>query len=326
MKKIRLFVCGLLIILCCVMIIFCWKIVNKEEETMAETIGNQVQETNTINYQGKKYYPRQNQKLILYMGIDQKGVFDSESRQEDVAPVSIMVIAVNEEEETFSILQLNRNTLADIVLADQNISRQKEFEAGPILEAYSYGKDVKDQCLNIEETISKYLTGIEIDNYLLFGTDALRMSNDMAGGSRVEIQDDFSSRDPYLKKDKKITLLGDHVLAYLKILPGEDTIMRRGPLRRQKEVFECFTENLRKKTEENNGFPLELFSSIADYIQTDCSNERLADIFGSIADYELEENLILKGTKEKVEDQDVYVVEEDDRMETCIRMFYEEKR
>ncbi|MDO4545766.1 MAG: LCP family protein [Bacillota bacterium] len=324
-KETKTILYSVIVLLCCAVFILCLLMIQMKNEAVETMSENQDADLRTITYKGEKYYPKQGQKLILYMGVDQPGIFDSERRQENVQPTSIMVIAIHEPEETFSVLQLNRNTQAEILMSDQNISSREETAPGPMATAYTYGKDIKDQCLNMSETVSHYLTGIEMDNYVVFGTDAIKIANDMVGGSRVLIRDDFSSTAPELVQGKEMTLLGNQVLEYLKTLPQEDAVGREGALRRQKEVFECFTKNLNSKTQQDNGFPVDLFQSITEYMHTDCSDDRLASILASVSDYEFKETITLGGTKQEIDGQEVYVVDEDRLMEICIRLFYEKK-
>lgn len=300
----------------------CYYKIQKTDETMQESVIEEIPETKTFRYDGVDYYPKQNQQVLLYMGINQTGEFHSDDKQENVQPESMMLIAVNEDAQTYSILQLNRNTQADIILSNQ---KKDTPEQAPIAQAYTYGKDVKDQCQNLEATISNYLTGIEIDNYLLFGIEALKMSNDQTGGSNVTIEDDFSQIDPLLIQGEKTTLLGDHALAYLQTIPGEDSIEREGTLRRQRIFFQCFTENLNRMTEDDSTFPIRLFQNLGNYIQTDCSTDQLASVLGNLVDYTLEQSVVLTGEEMEQDGKQVYVVDDDDMKKLCIELFYERK-
>ena len=69
----------------------------------------------TITRDGIDYYPRRDITVMMLLGIDQEGpVADSGTFTNPGASDAVMVLIFDEKNETWSILQLNRDTMIDI--------------------------------------------------------------------------------------------------------------------------------------------------------------------------------------------------------------------
>ena len=114
----------------------------------------------TVTVDGKDYFPRQDITVILAMGIDTLGEMkDSGSYNNDGEADVVALIVFDESEETFTILNLNRDTMVEMdVLGIGGKKAGTAFQQLAL--AHTYGSGMEDSCEHTKEVVSKLLTDI----------------------------------------------------------------------------------------------------------------------------------------------------------------------
>jgi LCP family protein required for cell wall assembly len=195
-----------------------------------------------------------------------------------------MLLIFDEKNETWSILQLNRDTMMDIPVLGLGGK-----EAGTIFAqlalAHTYGSGLEDSCVNTRKAVSNFLGGISIDYYISMNMDAVAIVNDAVGGVTVNVTDDFSDVDPSITMGQ-ITLRGEQALSFVRDRQNVGDQKNVSRMERQREYMESFTEALRSKLNESAGFVAETYSAVAPYLVSDCPINSLTSMIERYKDYQ----------------------------------------
>ena len=111
-----------------------------------------VTSTKTIERNGVKYFPRQDITTFLIMGIDKEGKVESgDSYNNDGEADVVVVVVVDETNECYDILCLNRDTMVDIPVLGVG-GRPAGTVNAQLALSHTYGSGLKDSCENTEKT------------------------------------------------------------------------------------------------------------------------------------------------------------------------------
>ena len=207
--------------------------------------------TKTIIRDGVKYYPRQDINVILLMGINQLGpVKVSDEPNNGGAADFAALVVFDEKEETWTVLNLNRDTMLDMPALDEEGNETGTMYA-QLAFAHTYGTGVEDSCENTKKAVSNFLGGVNIDYYVAMNLDAIALLNDAVGGVTVTVRDDFSEVDPTIKLGT-ITLRGDQARSFVQTrwYVGDELNLSR--IERQKEYMNNFVRAFKDTVKESD--------------------------------------------------------------------------
>ena len=279
----------------------------------------------TITRDGVDYFPRQDIHVMMVLGIDQAGPVESSNyyRNEGAAD-SIMLLIFDETNEECTILYLNRDTMLNM-----DVLGVKGDYAGTtyaqLALAHTYGEGLEDSCVNMKNTLEKYLHGLSIDYYVSMNMDAIPIMNDAVGGVTVTVVDDFSQANPSITMGE-LTLQGDQVIDFVrrrKDVGDQKNITR---MARQREYVAGFLEQLSQAEHEDINFLVSLYEDIAPYIVTDCSVETLSSMLDRYLDYSVKEVVSPVGENIVNDGHYEFHVDEEKLDELIVRLFYAPKK
>lgn len=239
----------------------------------------------TITRNGIDYYPRRDITVMMLLGIDQEGpVADSGTYTNPGASDAVMLLIFDEKNETWSVLQLNRDTMMEIPVLGIGGKEAGTIHAQLAL-AHTYGSGLEDSCINTRKAVSNFLGGISIDYYIAMNMDAVAILNDAVGGVAVTVTEDFSDVDATIKKGE-VTLQGEQALNFVRDRKNVGDQKNATRMGRQREYMEGFREALREKLNEDAGFVAENYSTVAPYLVSDCPINTLTGMIERYEDYE----------------------------------------
>lgn len=277
----------------------------------------------SITIDGTTYLQKKDLDTVLIIGLD-KFDADQESgkylnrQQADF----ILLMAVNRDEKTYSILHLNRDTMTDMsVLGDRG--ERVDRVNGQLALAHTYGNGGSDSCRNTVEAVSNLLHGVKIDHYLALTMDAVAILNDLAGGVTVEILDDFSDVDPTLIQGEDITLRGQQALTYVRTRRGLEDSSNLHRMERQRQYLQALREQVSKSQQEDQNFFPKAIAEVSDYLMSDLTANQMSAISERLAGYTFTGFVILDGEAVKGEHFMEFYVDEDSLMETVLRLYFE---
>lgn len=233
----------------------------------------------------KLYIPRDDLETMLILGID--SMDGDNSQQADFAALIIM----DETQESFRILHLNRDTITDIPQIDAYGKQYGTYRAQLTL-AHTYGSTDKERCRNMVDAVENLLYDIHIDHYLSMTMDALPILNDSIGGVTLSLMDDFTYLDESFTKDAVVTLTGEQALAYVRARGALEDSSNLRRMERQQQYIGALFEKYSAINSENT---LETMMKVNDYVVSDCTVNQLTDLLERVGEYTFEGITTLPG-------------------------------
>lgn len=279
----------------------------------------------TVTRNGIDYYPRKDITVMMLLGIDQEGpVEDSGTFTNPGTADAVMLLIFDEKNETWSILQLNRDTMVDMPLIGLG-GKEAGTIRGQLALAHTYGSGLEDSCINTRKAVSNLLGGVDIDYYISMNMDAVSILNDAVGGVTVTVTDDFSDVDPTLTQGE-ITLRGEQALHFLQGRQNVGDQKNVSRMRRHQEYVEGFAQAMRGALEKSTGFVAETYSAVAPYLVSDCPINTLTSMIERYEDYEFRGVITPEGENTVGEQYYEFYADEEKLDELVIELFYAPKR
>ncbi len=230
------------------------------------------------------------QKILLTSLTDYQVPDVSTTLRNDRQADFIMLMTIDAEAGTTTAIQLDPDISVQFQPQGAAVA-----EAMPLGELYTYGSGGSDSNLNLLTSVSRFMDGVEINHYVTFDSDAVRIVTDMLGGATVDVTDPFPEEYPELTKGGSICLDGDSAYTYFNyISPGEGS--NRPHMRRQQEfvkaVYAPFAANSGQEE-----FVTQLFMKMGDKLNTDLTLSQTINMMETLQKYELDDSIqmIVKG-------------------------------
>ena len=151
-----------------------------------------------LTVDGVKYTLNDNIQSILVLGLDKfEGVIDNSGYYNEQHADFIALFVMDNEKETYSIIHIDRDTMAEINVLGVAGEKIDVFE-GQISLAHAYGNGREVSCRNVADAVSDLLNDIDIERYVSVTMDAVPVITELVGGVNVEVKDDFSGIDDSL--------------------------------------------------------------------------------------------------------------------------------
>ena len=281
--------------------------------------------TRTITRDGIAYYPRNDIRVVMLLGVDQEGkVVESEEANHGNPVDMVSLIIFDEKTEKMNLLCINRDTMVEMPRLNE-YGKQTGTRVAQLALSHSYGRGLEDSCINTRTTISNLLHGITIDYYLAMNMDAVAILNDAVGGVTVNVQDDFSEVDPTIHMGE-MTLMGDQALTFVQTRKGVGDQLALSRVERHKEYMKSFAKALKESNAQSSTFAIKTYDAISEYVVTDMSTNTISRLVEDYEDYELGEVFTLEGENVLGKEYYEYHLDQEALDELVLRLFYNQKR
>lgn len=295
-------------------------VVENKEEQLEET---DTENVDTVYYNGKPYAPREDIESVLIMGVDKyEDQTNDEGYNNNQQSDFIMLIVMDKTNNSYSVLHINRDTMADIPTLDI-YGDPSGSVYGQLALAHTYGKGGNDSCRNSVKAVSNYLFGVNIDHYIALTMDAVPELNDLVGGVTVKLLDDFTKYYPEMTEGSELTLNGEEALAYVRYRMdiGDSTNINR--MERQRQYMQALKDKLADKMNSDENFMFNTIGILSDYMVSDCTVDQLSNIC-NICMADKDNGFVeIPGEAVKGEEYMEFYADEDELMKTVIDLFYE---
>lgn len=278
----------------------------------------------TIERDGVKYFPRQDIKVFMLMGIDKEGPVEDSGSYNNDGESDVVVLAIfDETAKTYSVLCINRDTMLEMPILGIG-GKNAGTATAQLALSHTYGSGLKDSCENTRTAVSNFLYGIDIHYYLSLNMDAISILTDTLGGVKVNVTDDFSSVDDTITKGEMV-LNGDQALTFVRARHDLGDQLNTSRMVRQEEFMKGFLAALSAKLDKSDSFVLTAYDAISDYMVTDCSYDTLSSLISRYADYELTEIVSPEGESVAGEEYMEFHADKEALDELILRLFYAPK-
>lgn len=220
----------------------------------------------------------------LFIGTDHSGNENAKDETYQGSMADFLLVAIlNKTSKTFGFIQLNRDTITDVLILDDDGEAVGSYD-GQICTAHWYGASKQQSCLNTVESVSVLLGNLPIDGYYSIGMDEIARLNHVIGGATVTIEDDFSSVDPSLAMGQTVTLSDEQAYNYLHARMGVGDGENESRMRRQRTYMEAVYNKVidRVKTEKN--FLEDITDTLGDSVTTSMNGDDFGQIRNSFQD------------------------------------------
>lgn len=282
-------------------------------------------QTKTVEYQGQKYFPRQDITVVMVLGIDQRGeaVSSGGYRNEGSADM-VTLLVFDRQRQVCDLLCLNRDSMVTMPVLGIG-GRQAGTMYGQLALSHTYGSGLEDSCENTRKTVSDLLLGIEIDYYVALRMDGIALLNDGVGGVTVEVTDDFSAVTDDLPMGL-LTLTGQQAVQFVQSRKDVGTQLNLSRMERQKQYMEGFVAALKAGLKGDSLYASKLYDRASAYIVTDCSAAVLNRLAADYGEYSL--GRVISPAGENIQGDPYYEfhLEEEALKALAIEVFFEPKQ
>ena len=214
--------------------------------------GQEKWQEGVVAYQGKEYLYNTDIKTYLMMGVDIDGpVQQSSDYTQGGQSDALFLLVVNNKTEQLQVISINRNTMADIELCDE-----EGIDMGPlktqICLQHAFGDGKRLSCSKTVDAVSGLFQNIPISGYLAMNMGGIPQMNDAVGGVEVTVQQDisFPKAGVNLKKGQKVTLNGTQAYYYLHGRDTEEYDSATKRLQREEQYIVAYMDKLKKVKED----------------------------------------------------------------------------
>ena len=284
---------------------------------------------------GKTYYLRNGVRTYLISGTDHSDQSPINTKGKEEGYICkmadmIFVLIVDDDAKTYTILQIDRNTITDV----QQLYSSGEIAAilqMQINTSYFYGHDEVSGCKNTVRAVSKLLKNTPIDHYASVGMSSIGEINHIAGGVTVTLEDDFTRYDPAMKAGATLHLTDEQAGYFTTRRMDIGDGSNAGRLRRQRTYLNGLIAAMKKNVEKDSNYINTAYDKAKSLITTDMTAGDIGSMGTVLLDYKDNGIITLDGeTSEGVtpgddEAHEMFTVDEDALLNTTIDLFYEKR-
>ena len=314
----------LFIILLCIIAISIGGILLYKEQNKKNISGN-TENSRMIEYNGKKYEPKNNIETILLMGLDKYDQpKDENAYLNDQQSDLMMLMVLDYDKKTCSLIHINRDTMTEIKRLGVTGDVADTFE-GQICLAHTYGSGDADSNYNAIDAVEGLFNNmIKIDHYISMTMEGVGILNDAVGGVNVNITEDMTSINPSMVNGSNVTLTGDEALAYVRARSDVGDGSNLSRMERQKQYMYGFIEKLKESIENDSDFLSNSMMKINEYMKSDISINGFDELADKLENLKVQPIEDIEGTAEMGEEFIEYYVDENKLKEKTLKYFYEE--
>lgn len=273
-------------------------------------------------YNGTAYARREDLETVLLLGVDKFEGETPEGYINNQQADFLLLLVLDEENETCTPIQLNRDTMTQIQILGVT-GEPAGTTTGQLALAHTYGSGEEDSCENTVLAVSNLLYGMEIDHYISLTMDGVALLNDLVGGVTVEVLDDFSGIDDSLVQGETVTLQGQQALTYVRSRGGLEDSSNLHRMERQRQYLSALQQQLKAAVQQEDGFTLDALLQLNEYMVSDCTVNQLSDLGDSLAAYQVSDILTTPGDAQVGEEYMEFTVDEYALQQMVMDVFYE---
>lgn len=279
-----------------------------------------------VKYNGQIYAYNEDILTFLIMGIDKtKDVKEVAEGTNGGQADALFLVVLNPHDDSLSVIGINRNTMTDVSVYDNNGSFVNTVKA-QIAVQHGFGNGVEESCEYQVNAVQHLFYEMPIHGYAAINMDAIGPLTDMVGGvDVVALEDIKSGNSTVIKEGEEVHLEGDLAFAYIHNRDTKEFGSADHRLERQKQFITTYLQKVKQKTKEDIGFPISVYQSIAPQTVTSLTVDEMTYLVSIAKDYSFDENYLytLKGETKQGDVFEEFYVDETDLFELILKVFYE---
>lgn len=292
----------------------------KTESKEASIPSQDIENSNTVYYNGQEYEYNKDLVNILFMGIDtQDPLVEQETAGTAGQADCIFIISLDQKAESAKLLQISRDTMTDVDIYDVTGNHYATMNI-QLATQYAYSNGGKSGNWAMKKTISRFLYDLPIDGTVAMNMEGIRVMNDAVGGVTLTIPEDYTMIDPAFVQGAVVTLNGEQAERYVRYRDTNITGSNNGRMKRQIQYLPALISAIRQKAGENGNY-YETFSNILEpYMVLDMSLDDINEMAGY--GFSTENIYTVPGEVRAGAEHDEFIVNENELHNLVINMFY----
>lgn len=294
------------------------------ETATSNELGGEKWAEGIIEHNGHKYKYNSEQRIYLLMGIDIKGpVETAENSVSGGQSDAMFLLVADDEHEKLKIVSINRNTMTEIEVYDENGNSMGKMDA-QICVQHGFGDGKKLSCTRTVNAVSKMFYNLPISGYISLNIDAIKQINNVVGGVQLEVLQDISSNNQVvLKKGDVVTLDGDQAMLYLRSRDMTEFGSAMDRLRRQEQYINTYINTIKTSSGITETKIESIFNATKEYM---VSSVDFTELVSKLVDYEYSEDdmYTVPGKMEQGDEFEEYNIDEDEFYDLILEVFYNE--
>lgn len=279
-----------------------------------------------VKYNGQIYAYNEDILTFLVMGIDKnRDVKEVEEGTNGGQADALFLVVLNPHDNSLSVIGINRNTMTDISVYDDNGAYVNTIKA-QITVQHGFGNGVEESCEYQVNAVQHLFYEMPVHGYAAINMSAIGPLTDMVGGvDVVALEDIKSGNSTVIKEGEEVHLEGDLAFAYIHNRDTKEFGSADHRLERQKQFITTYLQKVKQKTKEDIGFPISVYQSIAPQTVTSLTVDEMTYLVSIAKDYSFDENYLytLKGETKQGDVFEEFYVDETDLFELILKIFYE---
>jgi len=276
----------------------------------------------SIKVDGINYVLKDDVQSVLVLGLDK---FESEKDDSgfynDQQADFLMLFVIDNEDKSYSVIHLNRDTMVDINVLGVAGEKIDTF-FGQLALAHTYGNGKEVSCRNTADAVSGLLNNVNIERYISVTMDAVPVITDLVGGVKVEIKDDFSSIDDSLVMGETIKLSGEQALNFVRTRYGLEDSSNESRMLRQREYVTSLFDALNEKYIEDEDFLEKATFDLSEYMVSNFTVTQMENLIDSLSNYEFKDIYVIDGESKIGEKFLEFYADEDSVNNLVLDLFY----
>lgn len=298
-----------------------------QEEAQTEENLEKWQE-GVVTYRGQSYRYNNNIRTYLMMGIDKdEPVKKAKNYISGGQSDAMFLLVTDEEKQILQVISINRNTMTDIDLYDENGYSLGELEAQICLQ-HAYGDGKRLSCSRTVDAVSKLFGNIPISGYLAMNMGGIPQMNDAIGGVELTVLHDvsFPKEGVELREGDVVKLSGKEAYYYLRGRDTDEFGSATKRLRREEQYILAYMSQLKSISGGNSAGVVDIYNSISDYLVTSVD---FTSLITQLMDYDFSEEQLYTVPGETVlgepidgQSYEEYRIDTDAMQELIMQVFY----
>ena len=270
---------------------------------------------------GQRYHLNDQVESVLLLGIDKFNDDTWGNHVNNQQADAIMLAVFNHEEQTYTVLQINRDTMTQIETLGITGESGGVITAQLAL-AHAYGTGKNDSARNVLHAVSDLLYGVDIPHYISIKMDAIPILNDSVGGVQVELLDDFTALDASFEKGATVTLRGEQALAYIRARDTMEEPTNISRMNRQRQYMTAWSDAYKLSRESDSTMTASMLKDVADYTITDMTVTTLEKFSAQVDSYSFKGIVAVEGESVVVDEHMEFYVDEVALQKQVLELFY----
>jgi len=279
-----------------------------------------------VKYNGQIYAYNEDILTFLVMGIDKnRDVKEVEEGTNGGQADALFLVVLNPHDNSLSVIGINRNTMTDISVYDDNGAYVNTIKA-QIAVQHGFGNGVEESCEYQVNAVQHLFYEMPVHGYAAINMSAIGPLTDMVGGvDVVALEDIKSGNSTVIKEGEEVHLEGDLAFAYIHNRDTKEFGSADHRLERQKQFITTYLQKVKQKTKQDISFPITVYQKIATQTVTDLTVDEMTYLVSIAKDYSFDENYLytLKGETKQGDVFEEFYVDETDLFELILKIFYE---